>query len=95
MHNTFAPSELTIARFTSATISTATTVAVNANTSILEVKCTGQAVYFRYNTGVTNANFDEVIIPGETMIRKMDQGEYANISVLEVAPTATVYITQK
>lgn len=95
MHNTFAPSELTIARFTSAAISTATTVAINANTTILEMKCTGQAVYFRYNTGVTNANFDEVLIPGETIIRKIDQGEYPNCSVLEVAPTATVFITQK
>lgn len=95
MHNNFAPSELTIARFTSATISAATTVAINANTTILEMKCVGQPVYFRYNTGVTNANFDEVLIPGETIIRKIDQGEYANCSVIELAPTATVFITQK
>ncbi len=95
MHNNLSPAEGAIARTVSSSIASATTIAINANTTMIEVKAMFQPVYLRYTTGVTSANFDEVILPGETMNRKVHQGEYANISVIEETAGAKVFVTQK
>jgi hypothetical protein len=94
MHNNLVPSEVAIARTTLTSLGTATTVAINTNTSILTVKAMFQPVYVRWNTGVTSANYDEVVLPGETMTRKIDQGEYANISLIEETVGAKAFVIQ-
>ena len=83
-----------ITRTLDATISSATTITLQATTSLLEVTAIDKGVYLRYSAGVTSSNFDEYITANSTRHYIVPLG-VTDISVLEQAATATVIVIEK
>lgn len=76
------------------TISSATTVTLNAATTLIEVNALSQGVYLKYGTGVSSSDFDEFIAAGVTRHYVRPYG-VSQISVIEQAASATVIIIEK
>lgn len=83
-----------LARTLDATISSATSITLNAATSIIEVTAIDKGIYLRYSAGVTSSNFDEYIAANTTRHYIIPFGVTV-ISVLEAAATATVIVIEK
>lgn len=77
-----------------ASISAATDVTLNANTSFIEVNALVQGVYLKYGTTASAADFDEFIQPGMVRHYAIPYG-VTSISVIEQAASATVIIIEK
>lgn len=88
------PSSVSLARTVSSTISSATSITLNAATTFLEVAAISQAVYLRYAAGVTTSAFDEFILANSVRHYIVPSGVTV-VSVLEDAATAKVIVIEK
>lgn len=77
-----------------ATISSATTVTLNAATTYIEVTAIDKAIFMRYAASVTSSAFDE-FIPQNTTRAFVRPVGVTVISVLEEAATAKVVVVEK
>lgn len=76
-----------------ATISSATTITLNAATTLVEVNAIDKAIFVRYAAGASSSAFD-LLVPANAVRRfKVPSGVTA-ISVLEEAATAKVVVTE-
>lgn len=86
----------TLASTKTSSISSATTITLDTQASLLECQAIGSDVCLKYGPGVTTSSggFDEYIQAG--MIRHFVVPKNCTaISVVEVAPTATFILIQK
>jgi hypothetical protein len=93
-HLQLVPSKEALATTVDASISSATTVSLNADTSLIEVNALAQGVYLKYGTGASSSDFDEYIQAGLTRHYVVPNG-VTQISVIEQASGATVVIIEK
>ena len=90
------PRSTALASTLSSSINSATTITLNANTSIIEVQAISQGVYLKYAAGVSASNngFDEHIMADTTRHFVIPPGVTV-ISVIEETATATVIVIEK
>lgn len=88
------PAKTALARTVDTTISTATSITLNASTSIIEVSATNGSVYLRYSAGCSASNFDEYISEGQTRHYIIPENVTV-ISVLEASSGAGVIVIEK
>lgn len=83
-----------LARTVDTTISTATSITLNALTSLIEVTALTGGVYLRYQADVSASNFDEFISDGSTR-HYVIPDKVTVISVIEKDSGAGVIIIEK
>lgn len=88
------PAISAVARTVDATISTATSITLNASTTFLEVTATNGSVYLRYSADCSASNFDEFIGEGQTR-HYIVPDNVSVISVLEGSSGAGVVVIEK
>lgn len=76
------------------TISAATDIVLDANTTFIEVNAIGEGVFLRYAATASSANFDEYIA-ADTTRHYIIPDNVTTISVIERAASAIVAIIQK
>lgn len=77
-----------------ATISSATSITLNANTTSFEVLAIGNPIFLRFAAGVSTSAFDAVIGTGETKVFFRDPSVTV-ISVIEAAASAIVAVIER
>lgn len=88
------PAISAVARTVDSTISTATSITLNASTTFLEVTATNGNVYLRYSADCSASNFDEFIGEGQTRHYIVPDNVLV-ISVLEASSGAGVVVIEK
>lgn len=90
------PKVASLATTINASISSATSVTLDTNTSIIEVQATGANILMKYAAGVTTANngWDERILDGQVR-HYVIPGDVTTISFIQEAATATLGLIQK
>jgi len=88
------PAKSAVARTVDSTISTATSITLNASTTFLEVSATNGGVYLRYSADCSASNFDEFIGEGQTR-HYIVPDNVSVISVLEASSGAGVVVIEK
>lgn len=76
------------------TISSATSVALNQDTTLIEVTALNYGVYMKYAAGVSASSFDEFIAPGMTRHFLRPEG-VSTISFIEKDASATIIVIEK
>lgn len=76
-----------------ATISSATSITLNAATTSFEVLAIAQPILLRYAAGVSTSAFDAVIAANATKMFTVPEG-VTTISVIEAAATAAVAVIE-
>lgn len=83
-----------LARTISSSISSATSITLNAATALIEVTAEDQGIYLRYQAGVSSSNFDEYISAGTTR-HYVIPNNVTVVSVIERAATASIIVIEK
>lgn len=78
----------------SASISSATSITLNAATTLIEINALSQGVFMKYAAGVTSSAFDEYIQAG-TVRHYVKPYGVTVISVIEQSATARVIVIEK
>jgi hypothetical protein len=94
MHDNLTPSAVPLARTYDTTISSATTINLQASTHFIRVVAIDQGVFLRYQAGVTSSNFDEYIHADTVQDFIVPEGVTA-ISVIERQATGAVVVIEK
>jgi hypothetical protein len=94
------PATVALARTVSSSISSSTTLNLNASTTVLRCYSADKDTYLKWgSTAVTSSNFDEIIPAGQVVDlyvpTQSDGTLYATIRVIERAATATIVIIEK
>lgn len=89
-----APCKDAIAVTVDDSISSATTVTLDSDTTMVEVNALAQGVFLKYGTGASSSDFDEFIQAGFVRNYVIPNG-VTQISVIEQAAGATVIIIEK
>lgn len=84
----------TLAATYDATISSATTVTFNANTSIIVVSAIDKGIFVRFDATVTSSAFDE-FVPLNTKVYLVRPVGSAFMTVIEEAATAKIVVIEK
>lgn len=88
------PATVSIARTYDATISSATTITLNAATTFLEISAITKGVFMKYGANVSTSDFDE-FIPAEFTHQYVVPQGVTEISVIEQAATGAVVVIEK
>jgi len=88
------PSRTALVVTVDATISSSTTVTLNAATTFIEVNALSQGIYLKYGSTVSSSSFDEYIQAGSVRHYFIPQG-VTQVSVIEQAASATVILIEK
>lgn len=90
------PAYIPVATTINASISSATSVTLNTNTSIIEVQATGANILMKYAAGVTTSNngWDERILDGQVRHYVIPEG-VTIVSFIQEAATATLGLIEK
>lgn len=83
-----------LARTYDTTVSTATSITLNANTKLIEVTAINQGVFLKYAAGVSSSDFDEYIAADQTR-HYVKPINVTVISVIEIAASASVIVIEK
>lgn len=83
-----------LAKTYDATISSATSITLNADTTYIEVTAITKGVFLKYAAGVTTSDFDEYI-PAETSKGFVLPDSVTVVSVIEQSATAAVVVIEK
>lgn len=76
------------------TISTATDISLNQDTTLIEVTALDYGVYMRYASTASSSDFDEFIAPGMTRHYLRPDG-VSTISFIEQSAGATIIVIEK
>jgi len=92
------PSSPALATTYDTSISSATTITLDAETRFIRVYAIGETVFLKWGTGVTTSSdgFDEVILADSSMDWKLNPSQAGMaISVIERAASASVIVVEK
>jgi hypothetical protein len=88
------PNTTALATTVDSSISAATDVSLNADTTFIEVNALVQGVYLKYGATASSSDFDEFIQAGMVRHYVIPDG-VTTISVIEASASATVVIIEK
>jgi len=88
------PSRTALATTVDTTISSSTTVTLNASTTFIEVNALSQGIYMKYGATVSSASFDEYIQAGSVRHYFIPQGT-TQVSFVEQAASGTLIVIEK
>jgi hypothetical protein len=90
------PSQSALASTTNSSLSTSSTLTLNAGTTFVEINAINQAIYMKWGATVSTANngWDEYILPGQTRHYAVPTG-VTQMSLIESAVSATAVIIEK
>lgn len=77
-----------------ATISSSTTVTLNAKTTIIEVTAIDKGIFMRWGAAVSSSNFDEFIGAGQTRHYVVPTGQ-TDVRFIEESATAKLVVIEK
>jgi hypothetical protein len=90
------PSSTALAVTYDTSISSATSIALNAAARFIRVTAIGEGVFLRWSGTVSSVNFDEYIEAGQTLDWQIEPSQAGTtISVIERAASASVVVIQK
>lgn len=88
------PRKVALARTYDTTISSATSVTLNGDTTFVEVTALDQGIFMRYQASVSSTNFDEFIAAGMTRHFLVPAGVTV-LSFIEEAASAKLIVIEK
>lgn len=88
------PATTALSRTVSSAISAATSVTLNAATTLLEVNAKDQGIYMRYQAGVTASNADEFVLANSTRHYAVPPAVTV-VSFIEETATAKLILIEK